>query len=55
MIVTTVEHLLDEEVSVVQLDGLALGPDLPKEVAAAIAEPELLADRYGKQFMVGQI
>lgn len=55
MIAATVEHLLDEEVSVVQLDGSALGPYLPKEVAAAVAELELLAVRYGKQFVVSPI
>ena len=55
MIAATVEHLLDEDVGVVQLDGSALGPDLPKEVAAAVAELELLTERYGKKFMVGPL
>ena len=57
IIAATMEHLLDEDVSVVQLDldGSALGPDLPKGFAAAVGTLELLAERYGKELMVGPI
>lgn len=51
----TVEHLLDEDVRVVQLDGSALGPDLPKGLAAAVAALKLLAERYGKELIVASI
>jgi len=52
IVAATMEHLLDEHVSIVQLDGSALGPDLLKGLAEAVTELELLAERYGKEFMV---
>ncbi len=55
ILAATMQHLLDEDVSVVQLDGAALGPDLPEGFAAAVVELELLADRYGKELIVGPI
>jgi hypothetical protein len=55
IIAATMEHLLDEDVSVVQFNGSALGPDLPKGLAAAVAALELLTRRYGKQLVVGPV
>ncbi len=55
MIAATMEHLLDEDVRMVQLDGSALGPELPQGLDAAIAQLELLADRFGKELIVGPI
>jgi hypothetical protein len=55
MIAATMEHLLDEDVSVVRLDGSALGQELPKGLDAAIGQLELLADRFGKELIVGPI
>jgi hypothetical protein len=55
IIAATMEHLLDEDVSVVQLDGSALGPDPPKGFAATVATLELLSERYGKDLIVGPI
>jgi len=55
IIAATMEHLLDEDVTHVQLDGSALGPDLPKGLAAAVVELERLAERYGKELIIGPI
>ena len=49
------EHLLDEDVSVVELDGSALGTAFPNELVEAVAALELLAERYGKKFIVAPI
>ena len=56
ILAAAMEHLLDDDVSVVQVDGSALDPDLPDlpiGLAATVTELELLADRYGKRLMVG--
>lgn len=55
IIAATMEHLLDDELSVVQFDGLALDRHPPRGLAAAVAEMELLAERYGKHLVVGPI
>ena len=58
ILAATIEHLLDADVSVVQLDGSALDPDLqflPNGLAAAVTELERLADRYGKVLIIGPI
>ena len=55
ILAATMEHLLDEDVSVVELDGSALGTAFPNELVEAIAALELLAERYGKKFMVAPI
>jgi hypothetical protein len=48
----TIEHLLDEDVGVVLLDGSALGPVFPNELGETVALLEPLAERYGKEFIV---
>jgi hypothetical protein len=55
IIAATMEHLLDEDVSVVQLGGSALGPDFPNGLAPAVAKLDLLAERFGKELIVGPI
>jgi hypothetical protein len=55
IIAATTEHLLDEDVTMVQLDGSALAPDLPKGLTAVVAALEMLAERYGKALIVGPI
>jgi hypothetical protein len=52
IIAATMEHLLDEDVNVVLLDGSALGPDFPNELDETVAALEMLAARYGKEFIV---
>jgi hypothetical protein len=52
IIAATMEHLLDEDVSVVQLDGSAIGAAFPKELGETVAALELLAERYRKEFIV---
>ena len=55
ILAATMEHLLDEEVSVVQLDGSALGTDFPNELGETVAALEMLAERCGNKFVVGPI
>jgi hypothetical protein len=55
IIAASMEHLLDEDVSVIQLDGSALVPHPPKGLTPIVAALELLAERYGKELIVGPI
>jgi hypothetical protein len=55
IIAAAMEHLLDEDVSVVQFDESALGAELPEGLAEAVVELERLAERYGKELIVGPI
>jgi hypothetical protein len=55
IIAATMEHLLDEDVRLVQLDGSALDPDPPNGLATVVAALEVLAERYGKELIVGPI
>lgn len=55
IIAATMEHLLDEDLSVVQLDVSAVVPDFPKELTPVVAVLELLAERFGKELIVGPI
>ena len=55
IIAASMEHMLDEDVSVIQLDGSALVPRPPKGLTPIVAALELLAERYGKELIVGPI
>jgi hypothetical protein len=55
IIAATTEHLLDEDVRWVQLDGSALEPDPPKGSTPVVTALEQLAERYGKELIVGPI
>jgi hypothetical protein len=53
ILAATMEHLLDEDVRWVQLDGSALNPDPPKGLTPVVTALEQLAERYGKELIVG--
>jgi hypothetical protein len=55
IIAATLEHLLDKDVSEVQIDGSALGQDLPGAFPPALAKLAQLAERYNKDLIVGPI